>query len=169
MPKSFYKGEPLGNRPPCAICMGRGQGERAQLTLPGGVTVWLCAAHRSERFQRSRAGRDFWVSLRYVWAAAGCLTARRERALEIHRERLLRRASPPARRRPGSYAWPDLRREAEGLWARGAALRSVIDRLRTREARGSARPPSPATMYRWHAQARWRAGPAAARAAPAGA
>jgi hypothetical protein len=162
MPKSFYKGEPLGNRPPCAICMGRGQGERAQLTLPGGVTVWLCAAHRSERFQRSRAGRDFWVSLRYVWAAAGCLTARRERALEIHRERMLREARAPApRTRPGSYAWPELRREAEALWAGGAPLASVIERLRRRVARGEARPPSRTTMFRWFAEARWRAGPTA--------
>ena len=36
MAKSFYKGESLGSLPPCAICMGRGEGERAQLILPGG-------------------------------------------------------------------------------------------------------------------------------------
>ena len=70
MAKSFYKGERLGNRPPCAICMGRGEGERARFILPGGVRVWLCAAHRSEEFQRRRAGRDFWVSLHAVWRAA---------------------------------------------------------------------------------------------------
>jgi hypothetical protein len=162
MPKSFYKGERLGSRPPCAICMGRGQGERAQLTLPGGVKVWLCAAHRSLEFQRARAGRDFWVSLRYVWEAAGCLTARRERALQVHRERMLREARGPApRTRPGSYAWPDLRREAEALWAGGAPLSSVIERLRRRVARGEARPPSRTTMYRWFGEARWRTRPIA--------
>ncbi len=160
VPKSFYKGERLGSRPPCAICMGRGEGERARLVLPGGVSVWLCAAHRSLEFQRSRAGRDFHLSLRYVWAAAGCLTARRERALRVHRERLLREATgPPPRSRPGSYSWPELRREAEGMWAQGAPLRQVIDRLRTRVARGEARPPSRTTMYRWFGEARWRAGP----------
>ena len=163
MAKSFYKGERLGSQPPCAICMGRGEGERAELTLPGGVRVWLCAAHRSEGFQRRRAGRDFWVSLRAVWAAAGCLTARRERALRVHRERLLRQATGPApRARPGSYSWPELRREAEALWAGGASVRLVIDRLRQRASRGPARPPSRTTMYRWHGEARWRAGPAAA-------
>ena len=104
MPKSFYKGEPLGSRPPCAICMGRGEGERAQLLLPGGVSVWLCAAHRSQAFQRSRAGRDFHVTLSYVWQAAGCLTARRRRALEVHRQRLLRQARGPAPRpRPAQH------------------------------------------------------------------
>jgi hypothetical protein len=166
MPKSFYKGERLGSRPPCAICMGRGEGERARLVLPGGVSVWLCAAHRSESFQRSRAGRDFWVSLRYVWAAAGCLTARRERALEVHRERLLRQTrEPAARARPGSYAWPALRREAEGMWAVGTPLSAVIATLRARAGRGEARPPSRQTMYRWFGEARWRAGPSVAAVA----
>lgn len=164
MPKSFYKGEALGSRPPCAICMGPGEGERGQLLLPGGVRVWLCAAHRSGVFQRSRAGRDFAYSLSCVWEAAGCLTTRRRRALAVHRERLLRGARGPApRSRPGSYAWPGLRREAEGLWARGAPLRVVIDRLRARAARGEARPPSRTTMYRWFGESRWlahaRAGP----------
>jgi hypothetical protein len=168
MAKTFYKGEPLGSRPPCAICMGRGEGERAQLVLPGGVCVWLCAAHRSESFQRRRAGRDFVVTLRYVWQAAGCLTARRERALDVHRERLLRQASgPPPRSRPGSYTWPALRREAEGMWAAGAPLARVIDTLRARVARGEARPPSRQTMYRWFGEARWRAGPRTAAAVAA--
>jgi hypothetical protein len=163
MAKSFYKGERLGSRPPCAICMGRGEGERAQLLLPGGVSVWLCAAHRSLEFQRSRAGRDFSFSLNRVWAAAGCLTARRRRALEVHRERLLPAATGPApRSRPGSYTWPQLRREAERHWASGAPLAQVIDRLRSRAGRGEARPPSRQTMYRWFGEARWRADPEAA-------
>jgi hypothetical protein len=160
MAKSFYKGEPLGSLPPCAICMGRGEGERGQLTLPGGVTVWLCGAHRSGAFQRRRAGRDFFFSLSCVWEAAGCLTARRRRALELHRERLLAGdRGPGPRQRPGSYAWPELRREAEGQWAKGQPLRRVIDRLRAKAARGLARPPSRTTLYRWHTEARWRAGP----------
>jgi hypothetical protein len=165
--RSLYKGERLGSRPPCAICMGRGRGERAQLVLPGGVSVWLCAAHRSLEFQRSRAGRDFSVSLSHVWRAAGCFTARRRRALEVHRERLLRqRTGPPPRRRPGSYSWPQLRRDAEDQWARGASLRSVIARLRARASRGEATPPSRTTMYRWSGEGRWRerAGPGAAAA-----
>ena len=161
--KSFYKGERLGSRPPCAVCMGRGEGERGQLTLPGGVTVWLCAAHRSPAFQRRRAGRDFAFTLSCVWQAAGCFTARRRRALELHRERLLAPPRPPAARsRPGSYSWPQLRQEAEDLWARGQPLRRVIDRLRAKAARGLARPPSRTTLYRWHTEARWRAGPEAA-------
>ena len=38
--RSFYKGEKLGLTPACAICVGKGQGTRAQLHLPvGGVGV----------------------------------------------------------------------------------------------------------------------------------
>ncbi|MGE0027428.1 MAG: hypothetical protein AB7U07_10030, partial [Thermoleophilia bacterium] len=89
-------------------------------------------------------------------------------ALAVHRARLLRQARGPAPRpRPGSYSWPELRREAEGMWASGTPLRAVIDRLRARAGRGEARPPSTTTMYRWFGEARWqaRAGPATAAAA----
>jgi len=41
--------------------------------LPFGLSVWLCAAHRSEEFLTRRAGRDLVVSLSGVWDAAGCM------------------------------------------------------------------------------------------------
>ena len=71
--KSYDKGEPLGKRPACAICGGPGQGARAELRLAYGVSVWLCAGHRSERFVSGRAGRDIVASLMCVWRAAGCM------------------------------------------------------------------------------------------------
>src|SRR5215510_9884167 len=111
MTTSLYKGPALGSKPPCLICMGPGEGDRAQLHLPYGVSVWLCGAHRSAEFQRRRAGRDFVASLMRAWAGAGCFTRARGRALDAHRARLL--GAGPARPRPGSYAWPELRREAE--------------------------------------------------------
>ena len=67
--------------------MGAGQGERARLHLPYGVSVWLCGAHRSAEFQTGRAERDFVAPLRQAWAAAGCLTRARGRALDAHRAR----------------------------------------------------------------------------------
>jgi hypothetical protein len=101
MARSLYKGEPLGKLPPCALCMGPGTGERAELHLPHGVRVWLCAAHRSADFLTRRAGRDLVASLGGMWRAAGALTASRRRALEAHLDRL--GGAPAARRRPGSY------------------------------------------------------------------
>lgn len=155
--RSLYKGEPLGKLPPCAICVGAGRGARAELHLPGGVSVWLCADHRSEEFLCRRAGRDLVVSLMGVWRGAGCFTARRSRALDLHRARL--RTGRTARDLPGSYAWPDLRREAEALFAAGHRPAAVITRLRERERRGPARPPSVRTMRRWFRDGRWLTGP----------
>jgi hypothetical protein len=121
------------------------------------VEVWLCADHRSDEFQRRRAGRDFSVSLTRLWRAAGCLTAARSRALDAHRASVLAADRPGERPRPGSYSWPALRREAEGLWARGERAGEVIGRLRAREQGrpGPARPPSRRTMYRWFREGRW--------------
>jgi len=153
MAKSLYKGERLGKRPPCLICMGPGQGERAQLHLPHGVSVWLCAAHRSSEFQARRAGRDLVASLLHAWGAAGCLTPARRRALDVHQARL---AVPPrARGLPGSYAWPELRREAERRFAAGEAPSRVIRELRRGAAGSAAHPPSARTMRRWFDEGRW--------------
>jgi hypothetical protein len=155
MTKSLYNGSPLGGKPPCLICMGPGEGERAQLHLPFGVSVWLCAAHRSDEFQRRRAGRDLVVSLSGAWQASGVMTRRRQRALEAHLARLTTGERGRPSRRPGSYSWPGLRAEAEARWAAGASARVVIDELRARHSRARAIVPARATMYRWFREARW--------------
>ena len=143
----------MGSRTPCAICGGAGRGARAEFHLPGGVSVWLCAAHRDPSFLVRRAGRDLVAGLSAAWDAAGCMTSRRSRSLDLHLERL----APVRQERPcaGSYAWSALRAEAEACFASGEAPAAVIDRLRSREARGSARPPSVTTMRRWFRDGRW--------------
>ena len=158
MARSFYKGENLGSVPACAICVGKGQGKRERFHLPGGVSVWLCAAHRDPSFTLRRAGRDLVASLMHVWRSADALTAARSRALDLFQERL----RTPAPGLPGSYSWPTVRLEAEARWAAGEAPGPVIDDLRSRELErpSPARPPSVATMRRWFRQGRWGAGPA---------
>ena len=173
MAKSLYKGERLGKDPPCLICMGPGTGGRAELHLPGGVSVWLCAPHRSVEFQRRRGGRDLVASLMGAWRAAGCMSRRRRRALDAHQARL---TTPPGhgRARPGSYAWPELRREAERRAASGQAHGKIVVELRARVASGPARAPARRTILRWLAERRWLALGAsplageAARGPPAG-
>jgi hypothetical protein len=104
---------------------------------------------------RSNAGRDFAVSLLRIWRAQGCLTRSRSRALEahIHAVRALGRAA--RRTRPGSYAWPRLRREAEDCFARGDRALTTIVRLRALHALDHATVPSIRTMRRWFADGRW--------------
>ncbi|MEZ0285959.1 MAG: hypothetical protein ACAH79_12090, partial [Thermoleophilia bacterium] len=82
--------------------MGPGEGERGQLHLPGGVSVWLCAAHRSPEFLRRRAGRDLAASLMRAWEAAGCMTRRRG---GVH-DAAARPGAPRAPGPAGGAAWP---------------------------------------------------------------
>ncbi|HYX83602.1 MAG TPA: hypothetical protein VE777_01405 [Gaiellales bacterium] len=138
----------------CAICVERTRGRTTLVTYGYGVSVWLCQAHASHEFQTQRSGRDLVLTLQRLWHAHGCLTAARRQALRAHLDAC---SGAAARPRPGSYSWPDLRREAEGHFAAGAAPGAVIDELRRRHADCPARPPSVRTMRRWHAERRWLA------------
>jgi hypothetical protein len=148
-----------GKEPLCALCLTPTKERRSQLHLTHGVAVWLCPPHGSPEFQRRRAGRDFVRTLWEAWRARGALTRRRERALEAHLARVQR--SGGRRPRPGSYAWPRLRREVEARAARGERPRAIIQSLRTRRPSRDADPdgPSPRTLYRWLAEGRWLAPP----------
>ena len=153
MTRTLYKARGMGSAPPCAICMGPGVGGRAPLHLPFGLSVWLCAEHRSPEFLQRRAGRDLVVSLSGVWRAAGCLTASRQRALRCPLSRMAAPSGGPPR--PGSYSWPGLRAEAEERFARGEAPARVIRELRARHAPDPATAPSVRTMQRWFSEGRW--------------
>ena len=83
-----------------------------------------------------------------VWQANGCMTQARHRALDAHLTHL--KARPP-RPRPGSYAWPDLRRRLEARYAQGAPPATRVDPCHT----CTAHTPSPRTLQRWHAERRW--------------
>jgi hypothetical protein len=156
MATTLYKGPKLGQLPPCLICAGPGEGERARLFLTHGVSVWLCAAHRAPGFLRRRAGRDLVATLGALWSGAGCFGARRRRALEDHLRRV-RQPGAGARRRPGSYSWPALRKEAERRFGAGEPPVVVIGELRAHHQDGPARAPSVRTMRRWFADGRWLA------------
>jgi hypothetical protein len=154
---TLYKarGVPV-KQPVCAICADRTRGRTVSLRLTHGITIWLCAAHASPEFQHRRNGHDFVVTLQRLWQAHGCLTAARGRALAAHLDAL---AGPPPARRPGSYAWPDLRRRAEAEFALGGPPLATIMRLRRICADGPAAPPSVRTMLRWHREGRWLTAP----------
>jgi hypothetical protein len=145
---------------PCAICADRTRGRTRALPLGFGVSVWLCAEHASDEFQQQRGGRDFVLTLQRLWSAHGCLTQRRSRALTAHLAALRGGAPQP---RPGSYAWPTVRAEAEARFLAGEDPRAVIADLRARHGEGVARPPSVRTMQRWFHERRWLSAAAAER------
>jgi hypothetical protein len=141
--------------PICAICLDRTRGTTLVRELTHGVRLSLCKGHHSTEFMRSNAGRDFAVTLLRIWRAQGCLTRARSRALDAHLRAVRAISTTITRSRPGSYAWPKLRREAEDHFARGDGVTSTINRLRQRHARDHATVPSIRTMRRWFTQGRW--------------
>jgi hypothetical protein len=153
---SLYKarGVPVKS-PVCAICLDRTRGKTFERELTHGVRIWLCEGHHSVAFLRANAGRDFVVTLMRSWRSHGCLTRSRSRALDAHLATVRTLGRAGARPRPGSYAWPRLRREAEECFALGERALATITRLRRRHALDHARVPSIRTMRRWFAQGRW--------------
>jgi hypothetical protein len=150
---TLYKARGVPTKQPvCAICVERTRGRTARVALGYGVHVCLCEYHSAAEFQRRRGGRDFVLTLQRLWEAHCCLTSNRRRALDAHLERMRGRRTRP---RPGSYAWPELRREAETLFSSGVPIGRVITRLRARHARCPAHPPAVRTMRRWHSERRW--------------
>jgi hypothetical protein len=146
---TLYKARSVPHKQPvCAICVDRTRGRTLELRLTHRVSVWLCAGHASTEFQTRRGGRDFVRTLMGVWKANECLTSARSRALEAHLARLSQ--PPPLRPRPGSYAWPELRRHLERRYAAGATPTTP-----TPTDNHPAQPPSRRTLQRWHAQRRW--------------
>lgn len=162
---SLYKcrGVPVKS-PVCAICLDRTRGRTHLRELTHGVKLSLCEGHHSVEFMRSNAGRDFVVTLSRIWNAQGCLTRQRSRALQAHLTAIRTTGCAVVRARPGSYAWPRLRREAEACFARGDASAATIARLREQHAHDHAKVPSTRTMRRWFAQCRWLRAPLQAHA-----
>jgi hypothetical protein len=162
---SLYKarGVPV-KMPVCAICLDRTRGRTLERELGYGVRIWLCSVHHSVEFMRSNAGRDFGVTLLRIWRSQGCLTRARSRALAAHSNAVRALGRRTARPRPGSYAWPRLRREAEECFARGDRVLATIARLRERHVLDHATVPSVRTMQRWFTQGRWLRLPAPAGA-----
>jgi hypothetical protein len=153
-PPTLYKARNVPTKQPvCAICVDRTRGATQRLRLTHRVSVWLCADHAGREFQTRRSGRDFVTTLAAVWKANDCLTVARDKALNAHLERL--RGAAPQRPRPGSYAWPDLRRSVERDYARGATPHEAHAAVQHEHGAGSATPPSRRTIQRWHAQRRW--------------
>ena len=152
---SLYKAKVPTKQRVCCICVDRTRGKTQKVRLGFGVEIWLCEAHASPEFQRQRGGRDFVLTLHDLWAAHGCLTLARSKALTAH-STALKQTRAAKRPRPGSYAWPDLRRRAEAAYAGGAApdhLTHRISQLFPDDA--PARPPSRRTLRRWHTERRW--------------
>lgn len=153
---SLYKARNVPVKSPvCAICLDRTRGKALERQLTHGVRIWLCEGHHDIAFLRRNAGRDFVVTLSRIWQSNGSLTRSRARALDAHLKGIRSVGRRVSRAKPGSYAWPRLRREAEDSYARGDGVLATISRLRERHLSDHATVPSIRTMRRWFADCRW--------------
>ena len=152
---TLYKARgPAAKSEVCAICVERSRGKTVKVDLGRGVQVWLCQGHASDDFRRRRGGRDFVLTLHRLWSSHGCLTKPRSKALDDHLA-AMHAEPPPPRHRPGSYAWANLRAEAERRFFAGESPNHVIAELRARHAADYARVPTERTMRRWYHERRW--------------
>ena len=141
---------------PCARSASIGRvGAPSGCNCPIGSACGCAPIMPAQLFRPACGGRDFVRTLAGVWQANDCLTAARNRALAAHLERLAQ--PPPQRPRPGSYSWPELRRNIERRYATGATPAALTATVHTAFADCPARPPSRRTIQRWHAQRRWLA------------
>lgn len=159
---TFYKLNSGFRNGACMLCMTTHRGPTKLVYLKFGVVVTLCEGHASREFRRQRGGRDFDLSMAFAFKAAGCFTVNRQRALRaIWDENHAPEPEPAAaRRRPGSYAWPDLRRLVEEACRKGTVsirkLRALLEEhLRAELRRGRIRLPSDRTLRRWRLERRW--------------
>lgn len=171
-PVRVYKGGrvPKGSRL-CAACYPAKR-PGARVPLRGGGAVALCADHRSRAFLRSRSGRDFIASMCEALHSFGIDNSRVfDGILQVAHE-ATRVGGDVPRPRPGSYAWPEVRLAAEGVWRAGGTFEhgvAVASRLCTDLPKG-VRPPSIYTLRRWWRERRWIFGdcaPVAAERRPA--
>jgi hypothetical protein len=88
-----------------------------------------------------------------LWQAHGCWTLARQKALKAFTAARQAAKRPP--RRPGSYAWPELRQSVEQAFAKGAPPHRIAEEVKRRYAECPARPPSRRTIRRGHAERRW--------------
>ena len=141
------------------------------IPLRYGVTIALCEDHRDPAFVRSRGGRDFLAAMTTTYESLGLRGARYRKAIQAFVADVLAMGTPTPRHRPGSYAWPEQRRDAEAVWAGGGGYHdgeAAVLAYFTRPVPGM-RAPSGHTIRRWWRERRWltpRPSPPRRRPAP---
>jgi hypothetical protein len=171
-PARIYKYRPRGagkgHQLSCLACFPRNcVGQKVPLTL--GCSLVLCAEHRDPAFIASDSGRRFLSAVSVLYASLGLTSARFGAALRAFVERCANPRRHAARRhRPGSYAWPERRQDAERVWSRGGSYQQGLAAALARPPDGRGRMPTQRSVRRWWQDRRWLGPPPPApTAAPA--
>jgi hypothetical protein len=157
-PAVIYKGRGKGpaKHPRCLACFPKSVAGQ-EVPLRRGVRLVLCADHRDARFLHSRGGRDFLAATGALFRSLGLTGRRYHDALLSFLDDVRDTSKPTPRMRPGSYAWPELRRDAEQAWQAGASFEDGCHIVYTHgePITRRLRLPSLPTVRRWWRQKRW--------------
>jgi hypothetical protein len=155
-----YKGRGKGpaKKPRCCCCFPKSAAGE-EVPIGCGVAIVLCADHRDVRFIQSRGGRDFLAAVATMFDSFGLKGKRYHVALTRFVNKVHDKAKPTPRRRPGSYAYPQLREAAEKVWAAGGdyddgedvVFRGFLDL----QYPSHIPPPNTQTVRRWWRECRW--------------
>jgi hypothetical protein len=140
----------------CVACFPRSVAGQ-MIPLKYGVVIALCEDHRDPAFVHSRGGRDFLAALSTLFESLGLRGARYRKAAQAFVADVLAMGTPTPRQRPGSYAWPDQRRTAEAVWAKGGSYHDgeAVVLASFTQPGPAIRPPSSHTIRRWWRDRRW--------------
>jgi hypothetical protein len=157
-PVRQYKGRGKGplKAVRCAACFPRSVAGQ-MIPLRYGVAIALCEDHRDPAFVRSRGGRDFVAAMTTTFESLGLRGARYGKALREFVADVIAMGTPTPRHRPGSYAWPEQRRDAEAIWAGGGSYHdgeAAVLAYFEKPVPGM-RAPSGHTIRRWWRDRRW--------------
>ena len=156
-----YKNRNAGppRKAPRCICCFPGNRAGQIVPLKYGVHIALCDRHRDPAWMRSQSGRTFLSIVGTTFSSLGLKQPRFHEALDAFVRDLVAAERPP-RDRPGSYAWPELRRALEGRWAEDSRFHACADAVSAYVAERPAgwNAPSAATLRRWWREKRWLLG-----------
>ena len=149
--------------PKCVACFPHSRaGQRVPLAY--GVSLVLCSQHRDPRFIAARSGRDFLAAIGELYNALGLTAARYGDALRRFVQECTN-PQRPQRHRPGSYAHPKRRQDAERTWAAGGTFEQGLAAALANPPPDlyGVRLPDPRTVRDWWRQRRWLGPPLARR------
>ena len=158
-PARIYKNKARGQtkKQPgsCIACWPRNVAGQ-DVPLKHGVTLVLCSSHRTPEYVAEDSGRKFLSAISALFHSMGLRSARHHAALRAfvqemtnpHRQR-------PQRPRPGSYAWPARRQDAETVWSRGGSFLQGLAAALAGPPDRRARAPTDRTVRRWWQDRRW--------------
>jgi hypothetical protein len=157
-PAVIYKGRGRGpaKHARCIACFPKSVAGQ-EIPLGRKVVITLCADHRDPVFLHSRGGRDFLAAVGAMFRSFGLPGSHRMEALRRFLDDVRQTGVPTPRHRPGSYAWPGMRRAAEQAWADGGTFEDGARAVYTLQEPVPAGMslPSVATVRRWWREKRW--------------